>query len=202
MSKTDPLTDRALARPSTSPSDFPPTRRVPRIRPSSIARGTAAASFACACLLAGAACSIALGNPAPTELPRMAAMAGALACALALIGLGALLALRMHDLRKREAHLITRVERVRRELDALGLTPREAAIAELILQHRSYADIAACCRLSPRTVQFHASNIFRKAFVTQRRQFEHLILVEGLQSEDAAYERIPRIIRPEGSGER
>lgn len=201
MSKTDPATDRAPARPSMSPSDFPATLATPRIRPSSIVRAAAAASFVFACLFGGATCSIALGNPAPTELPRMAIIAGTLACALALVGLGALLALRMHDLKRREAHLITRVERVRRELDALGLTPRETAIAELILQHRSYADIAACCRLSPRTVQFHASNIFRKAFVTQRRQFEHLILVEGLEGDSAAYERIPRI-RPEGNTER
>ena len=88
-------------------------------------------------------------------------------------------------------HLASRAELIRRELDALGLTPRETTIAELILQHRSYDEIAVMCRLSPRTVQFHASNIFRKAYVTRRREFERIMLADENRPEP--YERIARI---------
>ncbi|MEY8460472.1 helix-turn-helix transcriptional regulator [Eggerthellaceae bacterium 24-137] len=151
----------------------------------------AVASFAAACALGGGACSIALGNPSPDDLPRMAALLGALAWAAGLIGAGLLLALRQRELRKGEARLTSRAERIRCELDALGLTPRETTIAELILQHRSYDDIAERCHLSPRTVQFHASNIFRKAYVTRRREFERLMLVDDRSPEP--YERISRI---------
>lgn len=201
MSKTIRVARPAPPSP-THLSDFDARRpKHPRLaRPSSLALIGAATSFAAACLLGGGACSIALGNPAPTDLPCMATIAGALACAAGLLGLGLLFSLRERDLRKREIRLTTRAERVRQELDALGLTPRETTIAELILQHRSYADIAACCHLSPRTVQFHASNIYRKAFVTQRRQFEHLMLVDGLQRESAPYKRIARI-RPDEADE-
>lgn len=65
--------------------------------------------------------------------------------------------------------------RQRQRLEALGLTPRETTVAQLILQQCSYQDIAERCQLAPRTVQFHASNIFRKAYVSRRREFEQLV---------------------------
>ena len=52
------------------------------------------------------------------------------------------------------------VARQRQRLEALSLTPRETTVAQLILQQCSYQDIAERCQLAPRTVQFHASNIF------------------------------------------
>lgn len=162
-----------------------------RARPSTPCFIGAVASFAAACALGGGACSIALGNPAPDDLPRMAALLGALAWAAGLIGTGLLLVLRQRDLRKDEARLTSRAERIRCELDALGLTPRETTIAELILQHRSYDDIAERCHLSPRTVQFHASNIFRKAYVTRRREFERLMLADD--RDPKPHESVPRI---------
>lgn len=67
------------------------------------------------------------------------------------------------------------VARQRQRLEALGLTPRETTVAQLILQQCSYQDIAERCQLAPRTVQFHASNIFRKAGVSRRREFEQLV---------------------------
>ena len=51
-------------------------------------------------------------------------------------------------------------------------------IAKLILQHQSYATIAAERHLAVRTVQFHATNIFRKAYVSNRRDFERVILTD------------------------
>ena len=65
--------------------------------------------------------------------------------------------------------------RQRQRLEVLGLTPRETTVAQLILQQCSYQDIAERCQLAPRTVQFHASNIFRKAGVSRRREFEQLV---------------------------
>lgn len=67
------------------------------------------------------------------------------------------------------------VARQRQRLEALSLTPRETTVAQLILQQCSYQDIAERCQLAPRTVQFHASNIFRKAGVSRRREFEQLV---------------------------
>ena len=193
MSKTIPAAAPTLTS-AAEPQTDRRNRKLPR--PSLLMLAGAIVSFVVACLLGGGACSIALGNPAPDDFPRMAALAGILAGAAGLMGLGFLLALRERDLRRRETRLTTRAEQVRRELDSLGLTPRETTIAELILQHRSYADIAAACHLSPRTVQFHASNIFRKAYVSQRREFEHLILVDGTAERREPYERIARI-RPD-----
>ena len=81
--------------------------------------------------------------------------------------------------------------RQRQRLEALGLTPRETTVAQLILQQCSYQDIAERCQLAPRTVQFHASNIFRKAYVTRRREFERIMLADENCPEP--YERIARI---------
>lgn len=151
--------------------------------------------FAAACLLAGAAACIALGAPVPAGLGQSALIAAAAAGALALVGIGATLALRERSLRRGEARAAGRLARIRRELDAMGLTPRETAVAERILQHRCYQDIAEEMGLSPRTVQFHASNIFRKAYVTRRRDFERLLLAEPAEggSEEDAYECMRRI---------
>lgn len=206
-----PSTPRA-ARPaaSSAPTTTAPPAPTTKTRPARTPRWAtehqrsrlvlfgALGSFAAACLLGGGACSIALGHPAPADFPRTALLAGLLACALALVGAGLLLALRERDLRRGETRRASRAEQIRRELDALGLTPRETTVAELILQHRSYDDIAAQCGLSPRTVQFHASNIFRKAYVTRRRDFERLLLTEGDTGEEP-YERIRRL-RPREDG--
>ncbi|MEC4184779.1 helix-turn-helix transcriptional regulator [Adlercreutzia sp. R21] len=66
-----------------------------------------------------------------------------------------------------------------RWLGSIGLTPRERVIAQLILDHHSYKDIGRRCRVSPRTVQFHATNIFRKARVAHRRDFERTAALGG-----------------------
>lgn len=164
-------------------------------RSSTVTLAGALGCFAAACLLAGAAACIALGAPVPAGLGQSALIAAAAAGALALVGIGATLALRERSLRQGEARAAGRMARIRRELDAMGLTPRETAVAERILQHRCYQDIAEEMGLSPRTVQFHASNIFRKAYVTRRRDFERLLLAEPAEgdSEEDAYECMRRI---------
>lgn len=172
-----------------------------RIRGSSAVRSSRviAAALGCialGCLLAGAAGCLALGAPAPQGLRQSAVVIGATATALGLVGIGALLARHGRTLRLAESRRAAEAERLRRKLDAFGLTPREVTVAQLILEHRCYQDIADQLGLSPRTVQFHASNIFRKASVERRRAFEHLLLTaEGESAAPSAgpYEIIPRL---------
>lgn len=57
-------------------------------------------------------------------------------------------------------------------LDDLGLTPQERRIAALILEGRTYKQITVDCDISERTVKFHAKNVFEKAGVKNRREFE------------------------------
>ena len=52
--------------------------------------------------------------------------------------------------------------------DALGLTPRESEIAELILQRRTYREIAEQLTISEHTVKRHVHNIYEKAGVSRR----------------------------------
>lgn len=68
-----------------------------------------------------------------------------------------MLALRERSLRTQQMRRVTRAEQIQGELDSLGLTPKEMPIAKLILQHQSYATIAAERHLAVRTVQFHAT---------------------------------------------
>ncbi|MCI8424805.1 MAG: helix-turn-helix transcriptional regulator [Adlercreutzia sp.] len=165
----------------------------PARRHSTLFLAAALTAFGGACLLAGAAVCLAL--IAPTTLgvePTMLACA-AVAGAAALVGIGLLLALRERNLRTQEVRLTSRAARIQSELDSLGLTPKEMAVAQLILQHRSYGDIGQLCHLAPRTVQFHASNIYRKAYVTRRRDFEQLLLADADRAAEAPYECITRI---------
>ncbi|MCM3658172.1 helix-turn-helix transcriptional regulator [Agromyces mediolanus] len=51
---------------------------------------------------------------------------------------------------------------------AVGLTPRERTVAELVADGHSNRDIAAQLHLSPRTVETHVSRILRKTGVRSR----------------------------------
>ncbi|HWJ12034.1 MAG TPA: helix-turn-helix transcriptional regulator, partial [Nocardioides sp.] len=51
---------------------------------------------------------------------------------------------------------------------AASLTEREREIAELLAERRTNPEIAAQLFLSPRTVETHVRNIFRKLEVTTR----------------------------------
>ena len=119
----------------------------------------AVASFGLALVLIGAAVSFAAGAPAPANLDQSTLVFGSLAAACALAALGMMLALRERSLRTQQMRRVTRAEQIQGELDSLGLTPKEMPIAKLILQHQSYATIAAERHLAVRTVQFHATKI-------------------------------------------
>ena len=103
----------------------------------------AVASFGLALVLIGAAVSFAAGAPAPANLDQSTLVFGSLAAACALAALGMMLALRERSLRTQQMRRVTRAEQIQGELDSLGLTPKEMPIAKLILQHQSYATIAA-----------------------------------------------------------
>ena len=119
----------------------------------------AVASFGLALVLIGAAVSFAAGAPAPANLDQSTLVFGSLAAACALAALGMMLALRERSLRTQQMRRVTRAEQIQGELDSLGLTPKEMPIAKLILQHQSYATI-------------------RKAYVSNRRDFERVILAD------------------------
>ena len=150
----------------------------------------AVASFGLALVLIGAAVSCAAGAPAPANLDQSTLVFGSLAAACALAALGMMLALRERSLRTQQMRRVTRAEQIQGELDSLGLTPKEMPIAKLILQHQSYATIAAERHLAVRTVQFHATNIFRRAQrrPERRRPSRHSLLPQ--QPNDTA--RRPR----------
>ncbi|MEC4272841.1 helix-turn-helix transcriptional regulator [Adlercreutzia sp. R25] len=167
----------------SAPPVVPPRRRTPTPRTDRATRtllACALASFGLSLMLAGAAGCIAAGAPAPVDFGLTTTIAASLAAACALAGLGMLLALRERALRERQARHVTRAEHIQQELDELSLTPKEMPVARLILQHKSYPEIAADRHLSVRTVQFHATNIFRKAYVSNRRDFERVILTDQL----------------------
>lgn len=95
------------------------------------------------------------------------------------LGLDGLMPLRLRlflDQRRQQADAQVQINRW---LASIGLTPREHTIAQLILEHRSYQDIGQRCKVSPRTVQFHASNIFHKAHVARRGDFERAATAQG-----------------------
>lgn len=59
-----------------------------------------------------------------------------------------------------------------RKLDSCNLTKQEKRVAHLILQGKTYQQIAEDCRIAERTVKFHAKNVYQKVGVTTRRDFE------------------------------
>lgn len=112
-------------------------------RPTTLLFAGAVTSFGLAFVLIGAAASFAAGASAPANLDQSTLVFGSLAAACALAALGMMLALRERSLRTQQMRRVTRAEQIQGELDSLGLTPKEMPIAKLILQHQSYATIAA-----------------------------------------------------------
>lgn len=75
-------------------------------------------------------------------------------------------------------------ERVRRRVPGLPeeLTPREAQIAALVSEGEGNRQIAAQLFVSPSTVEYHLSKIFRKLGVTSRTQLAHHVSREGIRA--------------------
>lgn len=63
-------------------------------------------------------------------------------------------------------------------LNAFGLTKQEKRVACLVLKSKTYQQIAEECGISERTVKFHAKNVYKKAGVEGRRDFEIKMLSE------------------------
>lgn len=139
------------------------------------ARCVALGCFLVALLLMGCACGLALGWPPVPDASTSSIVASILAGTVALVGLG-ILQIIDGERAAREPLAAPSCDPVESRLRALHLTAKELAVARLILQHCSYRDIARICGIAPRTVQFHASNAFRKAAATRRRDFEQLML--------------------------
>lgn len=177
-----------IASPSTiqevgNPCAYSPPPEAPTRTPSAAAVAVAMGCFAVAFLLMGGACYLALGWDASPMVQRPAVAAGTLAAAVAFAGLGVLNLARFNAGKQTRHSKSSQAEARAKEpdltqkrLDALDLTDKEREVALLILQHRSYCDIAELSGITPRTVQFHASNVFHKAQVTRRRDFERLML--------------------------
>jgi DNA-binding CsgD family transcriptional regulator len=70
---------------------------------------------------------------------------------------------------------------------ASRLTPQEFQVARLVAEGKSNRDIAAALFLSPKTVEFHLSNIHRKLGSGSRAQLVRLLLrpAEGITREAA-----------------
>jgi DNA-binding CsgD family transcriptional regulator len=65
-------------------------------------------------------------------------------------------------------------------LVAMGLTPAEARVGEkLVKDGLSNQEIASELKISPKTVKFHFTKIFRKLGVSSRAQFMAKVLALG-----------------------
>ena len=58
----------------------------------------------------------------------------------------------------------------------LDLTPQERAIATLVAEGKSNKEVAAAVYLSPKTVEYHLANTFRKLNIHSRRDLARLLL--------------------------
>lgn len=161
---------RFAAPPAPSASDPPRTAQT-------IGIAAALGCFVLAFVMMGGACCLMLDWPGSLDLRSTSLAVCTLAAALAFVGFGVLCLLQRRNGGPSAFAAPPLRDPIEYKLDALDLTDKERAVARLILQHRSYRDIADLCRIAPRTVQFHATNVFRKADVHRRRDFEHLMLM-------------------------
>lgn len=141
-----------------------------------VALAAALGCFVLALVLMAGACCLMLDWPTTLDLRATSLAVCTLAAALAFVGFGVLCLLQKREEQTRQEALTFLRDPVEYQLDRLDLTDKERSVARLILSHHSYNDIARLCHIAPRTVQFHATNVFRKAAVGRRRDFEHLML--------------------------
>ena len=83
-------------------------------------------------------------------------------------------------------------ERTRVELRATGetarrrdptaaerLTPQELQVALAVGERHTNREVAAALFLSPKTIEYHLGNVYRKLDVRSRAQLAHLLAREG-----------------------
>ncbi len=68
-----------------------------------------------------------------------------------------------------------KTEEQKQPLDTFNLTTKEKEVATLILKNYKYKDIAELMFITEKTVSKHASNIFKKANVSNRNDFKNKI---------------------------
>ncbi len=79
--------------------------------------------------------------------------------------------------------------------DEAGLTPRETEILALAAEGRSNAELAELLWVTPQTVKFHLSNVYRKLNVSNRTQASRWAQRANLAPERGADELTPRDAR-------
>jgi DNA-binding NarL/FixJ family response regulator len=85
------------------------------------------------------------------------------------------------QLRRARAELRATGETARRRdpTAAERLTPQELQVALAVGVGRTNRDVAAALFLSPKTIEYHLGNIYRKLDVRSRAQLAHLLAREG-----------------------
>ena len=67
----------------------------------------------------------------------------------------------------------------RRRPEAVALTPSESRVAVLVAEGRTNKDVAALLFLSPKTVEFHLSAVYRKLGITNRTELSRKLAEQG-----------------------
>ena len=83
--------------------------------------------------------------------------------------------------RRAEAELATTGARARQRVPetVLALTPHEWRIATLVSEGSTNTEIGARLYISPRTVEYHLSKVFRKLGVSSRTELANALAEEG-----------------------
>jgi DNA-binding NarL/FixJ family response regulator len=86
-----------------------------------------------------------------------------------------------------ETELVATGERARRRVPetVLALTPHEWRIATLVSEGKTNSEAAAQLYVSPRTVEYHLTKVFKKLGVTSRTELAGALLSVHLERHDS-----------------
>jgi DNA-binding CsgD family transcriptional regulator len=89
--------------------------------------------------------------------------------------------------RRAETELVATGERARRRVPEtiLSLTPHEWRIATMVSEGMRNSEVAAQLYISPRTVEYHLSKVFRKLGVTSRTQLAGAMVSARVERDDS-----------------